>query len=368
MIGKIVKELIPTENNRRNSEGSFARLSDGSIAFAYTRYRRGMEDGDCADLAVIFSYDGGESFGEPRIILTPEACGAVNLMSVSLVELVGGEIAIFYIKKMPGLEANTFMRKTRDFISFTEEVRCVSDGGYRGVVNDRVRRLSDGRLIFAEFYIPITKLIDNVDHGNLKNENGSFNVIFHPSVAIFSESRDNGDSWKIIGECKMPYEIFDTGLQEPGVEELSDGRLYSVFRNNSGRQFEAYSTDGGHTWSTPAPSRFTSPPSPMCTRRLSDGRMIFVYNPAPLYYGRGEIRSGIWTGGRNPLVMQLADGELKSFGRVIEIENDESCGFGYCAAYELDGELLLGYCAGGAEDGMMLNRTRIRKIKLSELE
>ena len=79
------------------------------------------------------------------------------------------------------------------------------------------------------------------------------------------------------------------------------------------------------------------------------------------------MHSGIWTGGRNPLVLVVADENMKEFDSPIVLENDESRGFAYCAVYPIEDSILLGYCAGGVEDAMMLNRLRIRKIKLSEL-
>ncbi len=367
-VGKIVRELIPNGDNRRNSEGSFAGLSDGRIVFAYSRYRDGMEDGCVCDIAAIFSSDEGESFSDVKILFKPEELGALNLMSVSLVELGGGEIAVFYLKKMSGLQCIPYMRKTKDFIKFTDEIRCIDDEGYYCLLNDRVRKLSDGRLMFCAAYTPLIKLIPDVDHNNLKAEDGSLNISFKPAIAKYYSSSDNGESWQYITESEMPYDIFQTGLQEPGVEELDNGTLYACFRNDSGRQFESYSYDRGSTWTTPAPSRFTSPPSPMCTGRLLDGRFIIIHNPVPLYFGRGEMHGGIWTGGRNPLVIIVADKNMQTLGNPIELENDESRGFAYCAVYPLADSILLGYCAGGAEDGMMLNRLRIRKIKLSELE
>lgn len=367
-LGKIIKELVPNPENRRNSEGSFARLSDGRIVFAYSRYRDGMEDGCTSDIAAVFSTDNGESFSEPVILFRPEEHNALNLMSVSLVELDYGEIAVFYGKKMKGLQSIPYMRKTRDFLSFTDEVRCIEKEGYFCLLNDRVRRLSDGRLIFSAANTYFKKLIPNVDHDNLKAEDGSLNVEFLSAVAEYYESIDNGESWRFVTECKMPYDIFKTGLQEPGVEEIDNKTLYSCFRNESGRQFEAYSYDGGRSFTTPAPSRFTSPPAPMSTRRLADGRFLIIHNPAPLYYGRGETYGGIWTGGRNPLVMVVADKNMNSISKPIELENDESRGFAYCAIYPTEDFLLLAYCAGGREDGMMLNRLRIRKIMLRELE
>jgi hypothetical protein len=363
-IGKIITDLAPGPSNNRNSEGSFARLSDGRIVLVYSRFRGGMEDGDACDIAAIYSSDNGETFSEPEIIFTPESKGAMNLMSVSLVELDGGEIAVIYGQKRRGLICIPYITRTSDFKTFTPDVRCIDEDGYYVLLNDRVRKIGN-KLMFCVSKIPYEKLIPNVDHDNLKNEKGELNVKFLRATAEFYESDDLGRSWRKSGECSMPHKIFN-GLHEPCLEALSDGRLYAIFRNDSGRFYESYSSDG-YNWTAPEPSVFTGPVAPMCTRKLKDGRIVFIYNPVPLYYGNGEIHSGIWTGGRNPYVIRIASGDLSEIGDIVELERDETRGFSYCAVYELDGELLLGYCAGGVEDKMMLNRLRIRKIKLSEL-
>ena len=148
--GKIIKEFAPTKQNRRNSEGAFIRMKDGAIAFAFTRYRSGHEDGNGADIAVSFSYDEGETFGKERVVLTYEECNAMNIMSVSLLDL-GDQIGVYYLKKEKGLLCRLFMRKTVDFISFSEEKICTDVNAYIVVNNDRVRKLSDGRVVFLWF-------------------------------------------------------------------------------------------------------------------------------------------------------------------------------------------------------------------------
>ena len=97
--GRLVLDLAPMKTNPRNSEGSFIRMPSGEIAFAYSRYRDGLEDGSVCDLAVMFSKDEGESFSKERVFLTCEECCAKNIMSVSLLPLKDGNIGIFYLKK-----------------------------------------------------------------------------------------------------------------------------------------------------------------------------------------------------------------------------------------------------------------------------
>ena len=55
MPGKIVCELRPSENNKRNSEGAFIQLKNGDIMFAYSRYRGGDRDHDPADIYAVIS-------------------------------------------------------------------------------------------------------------------------------------------------------------------------------------------------------------------------------------------------------------------------------------------------------------------------
>lgn len=354
--GRIVKELPPTADNERNSEGSFIRLSTGEIAFAYSRYRGGREDGATCDLAVILSQDEGETFGKERIFLTCEECDAANIMSVSLLPLQSGEIGVFYLKKKDR-SCRLYMRKTRDFITLSKEYDCMERDGYFVVNNDRIRRLSDGSILYATAYTPM-EVADEYLH---LSDWWRYAKIGQ-AITEFYRSDNDGESFTKIGECKMPYKIFTTGLQEPGFEELADGRLYAYFRNDSGRQFEAYSCDKGRTWTTPAPSRFTSPISPMSTRKLSNGKIMYVYNPAPLYFGRSESPYGTWTGGRTPFVYTFSDLNGDNFEEITAFETADDHGFCYCAIFETKDGILLGYCAGGTGDGSTLARLRIRKL------
>lgn len=362
LIGKIIKDYPPKSGNRRNSEGAFIRMDDGRIAFAFSHFRGGKEDGDASDLAVAFSSDDGETFGNERVFLTPEECHGLNLMSVSLLKMQDGSIGVFYLKKSIGMQCVYYMRRTKDFITFSNEVCCLPEEGYFVVNNDRLRRLKNCRLIFPAAYIKTDKRTPTADHHDYSQ------IIFYKSVVRFYCSDDDGLTWQRLGnECAMPCENSITGLQEPGLEELDDGRLYAYFRNDLGRQYESYSSDNGITWTMPAASVFTSPESPLSMKKLTCGQFAIVYNPVPLFYGRSQYVKDVWTGGRNPFVIRLGDGNLKGFSENKEFENDESSGYCYCSIFETDKALLLGYCAGGQDDVFTLARLRIRKINKSDL-
>ena len=363
ILGKIVKELAPSETNARNSEGAFIRMDDGRIAFAYSRYSsKTHNDGGACDIAVCFSLDEGETFCEPKIFLTHEDCDAFNIMSVSLLKMNDGSIGVFYLKKSRNLQCSYYMRRTFDFVSFTDEVRCISEDGYFTVNNDRVRRLKSGRIVFPSAYFALKKLTQNADHDDYSK------VLFSKAIAKIHYSDDDGATWHTSKSIAiLESEISGTGLQEPGVEELDDGRLYFYYRNDLGRQYQAYSVGENFILSKPEPSLFTSPQSPLSSKRLSNNKIAIVYNPIPLYNGRKDRFGNTFTGGRNPLVIRFTDGNFANLEEIIEIENDESRGFCYCTIFETQDSLLLAYCAGGAGEPSTLVRTRIRKILKKDL-
>lgn len=96
-------------------------------------------------------------------------------------------------------------------------------------------------------------------------DGGDTSVIVMRSHMVFSD--DHGQSWKIGGSTKLATELDReparrlAGKWIPGeaswhggecmVEELDDGRLYLVVRDQArydGRKAFAYSSDGGETW------------------------------------------------------------------------------------------------------------------------
>lgn len=361
-----ILDLSPAPDNPRNSEGAFLTLRDGRIAFLYSRYRRiegdsfaGSNDHAFAEIAGIFSSDGGENFSEPRILTTPDKeKGEINHMSVSLLRLGNGDVGLFYLVKYRGLESRLVMRRSSDEMeTFGEPVTvvCPDFPGYYVVNNDRVIRLTSGRLL-------TTAAIYTVPH--------SKNVLLEPARAAFFASDDDGFTWRRISRpLTIPAAHSQTGLQEPGVMELPGGALYAWFRTDQGRQYESVSVDGGERWFTPQPSPFTSPDSPMLLKRNPDSGITYaVYNPVPLNeYRNPHLPSPrVWTGNRTPLVLsESRDGV--HFGKMQVLEDDPLGGFCYPAMHFLgEKEMLLGYCAGGIDpaDEHCLVRLRIAKVTL----
>ena len=67
--------------------------------FAYSRYGGdGDDDGAAADIYSSISTDGGESFGEPYVLITHTEMNADNIMSASFMRMANGDIGLFFLR------------------------------------------------------------------------------------------------------------------------------------------------------------------------------------------------------------------------------------------------------------------------------
>lgn len=356
MVKQNLLDLAPGPGNTRNSEGGFLDLRDGRILFVYSRYGAGHDDDDAADLWSIVSSDGGGTWSAPRLCFPRSRVGADNVMSVTLRRMDNGDVGLFYLEKRPGDSCRMFLTRSADEgETFTDPVCCIPHRGRFTVNNDRVIRLRSGRWLIPS--APIEILVD--ERTGVRE--------FGWSHAVYYGSDDDGATWRRLGSVRPcgGFERSRIGLQEPGVLELADGTVWSWMRTDVGRQYEAFSRDGGETWTPAQPSQFTAPWSPLSAKRLADGSILAVWNPVPILNGTDEVPDGFWTGGRTPLVCARSLDDGRSFSEPEVLENAPDHGYAYTAIHPLeDGSALLAYCAGGPEDGIsMLNRLRIAKVE-----
>ncbi len=351
-------DLPPAEGNPRNSEGSFLGLSDGRIAYAYSRYSgTSSSDGAYCEIAVIYSDDGGEHFTSPKILVKPDRTrDETNCMSVSLLEMPNGESGLFYLVKHKGMWSEVILRRSGDgFETLGEEIRCAPEKfrDYYVVNNDRVLKTENGTLI-----LPVAL------HRSAMNHYGYGESVDSRAIAEFFASYDGGFTWKRISDSiSIPAAYSSAGLQEPGVIELSGGTLYSYFRTDLGRHYESVSIDGGHNWFTPQPSRFTGPCSPLHIKRNPySGEYFAVWNPI----SPSVTAAKDWCHQRTPLVIaKSSDGVNFSYPEILE--NAEDAGYCYPALHFLsEREALISYCAGedSMGDSSCLVRTRIARLEL----
>ena len=139
--------LEPSKENPRNSEGDIIELKDGRLCLIYTRFTGGGDDDAAADLAMRTSSDRGRTWSDDKIVV--RHTGGLNVMSVSLVRLASGEIALFYLRKTSQEDCRPLMcLSTDEAQTWSEPILCITDEvGYYVLNNDRAVQLHSDRLI-----------------------------------------------------------------------------------------------------------------------------------------------------------------------------------------------------------------------------
>lgn len=377
--GKEVR-FFPADNGdvTRNGEGSFARLKDGGILYAYTAYYTvNYHDNAPAHIRGVISYDEGETFSEPFVLLEkPE--NAQNIMSPSLLRMKNGDLGMLVLQKTGDFSADIWCMPY--FCSSKDEGKTWSDlksitieKGYYCGVNDMMCSDETGRVYIALSY-----------HG-LHYQYGK-EFITKPGApkgaAIRVIYSDDCVQWHLCeGEIRSPYHD-PHGFAEPGVLKLPDGRLWCWFRTTYGNQYNSYSSDNGKTWTAPAPNfLFTSPDAPMRVKRLGD-RTVAVFNPNP--YTVMTTKEESWNSAkRTPLVCSVSYDGGQSFDTTDKIltghlmgpfinhsflvETDDSNSYCYPSIMDTKDGLLIAYYHSGGHP-CPLKSAKITKVYFDEFE
>lgn len=330
--------LMPGDNNPRNSEGDFITLKDGRILFVYSHYTgKSTSDHAPAYLAGRYSKDGGKTWTtEDELIIDRE--GDMNVMSVSLLRLKNGKIALFYLRKNSETDCIPMMRISSDEAkTWSAPVPCITDKkSYFVLNNNRVIQLKNGRLLMA---VAMHPTIDGKWQGK---------------ATLYSYySDDNGTTWKPGGQVPNPAGIV---TQEPGVVELKDGRVMMFIRASGGVQQLSYSSDKGETWSSVEPSTIKSPISPASIARIpSTGDLLLVWN-------NNDGTNPVIKDKRTPLTVAVSKDEGKTWEHIRDIETDPDGWYCYIAIHFTKKEVLLGYCAGNRPARTHLSITNITRL------
>lgn len=334
---EITLQLLPSADNPRNSEGDFIQLKDGRILFVYTHFTSGTGDHAKAYLAGRYSSDGGKTWSQKDVTILPNE-GGMNVMSVSLLRMTNGNIALFYLKKNAETDCIPYMRiSTDEASSWGDPIRCMQDEGYHVVNNDRFVQLPDNRILYPA-------ALHSFENSRL-----------NPKALIYTYySDDFGKSWTKSAAVPNVDEVV---LQEPGVVQLKDGKLMLFCRTDAGVQYFSYSEDRGKTWSPIAPGNIKSPLSPASIKRIPrTGDLLLVWNN-----NYEEGRNG---GKRTPFNLAISKNEGITWENKKTLENDPNGWYCYTAINFIDDHVLLGHCAGDRETGNGLSTTQITRLSL----
>ena len=336
--------LNPGEDNPRNSEGDFIELKDGRLLFVYSRYYgESSSDHGKAYLAGRYSSDMGETWTDEDLMILPNE-GEMNVMSVSLLRLQNGDIALFYLRKNSTEDCIPMMRISSDEAkTWSDPIACITDKeGYFVLNNDRVIQLSDGRLL-------LSVALHAAPGEPWRNAASLF--------AYYSD--DNGQTWTSSTAVPNPRGII---LQEPGLIELEDGSIMMFIRSNAGVQCLSYSEDRGENWSQVERSSLVSPLSPASIERIPSSRNLLAVWNNNLNEDPDLAKF------RTPLNLAISKDEGKTWDNIHTLEDDPEGWYCYTAIQFVDDGVLLAYCAGNRPEGTGLSITKVVKVDLAELE
>ncbi len=336
--------LPPGPGNPRNSEGDFIRLKDGRLMFVYTHFVGGGGDHDAAHLAARYSNDEGKTWTqEDEVIVSNEA--DMNVMSVSLLRLQTGEIALFYLRKNSLSDCRPVLRISNDEgKTWSDPVEIIPEEemGYYVLNNDRVVQLANGRLI-----APVARH----NGPDYKEYTGYGDIMVYLSD-------DQGRNWRRSTTVLKPNSTLSGDsvmLQEPGVVELEDNRLLMFMRTDQNVQYLTWSADQGETWLPVRPGNIPSPRSPASIERIPQtGDLLLVWNNNPDNQKR------------TPFNVAISRDEGKTWNNLKTLEDDPHGWYCYTAIHFGGDYVLLGHCAGDRREGG-LNTTQITRFPVDWL-
>jgi len=308
-----------TEKNPRYTEGSVIELRDGSLLLATTEFDANTSDFAKARIVGRTSSDGGRSWGNRRVL--QENTGGLNVMSVTLRRLsepIRDEtsLGMYYLVKNSFDDLRVYLRESNDEgRTFGEPIRVTTEPGYHVMNNDRVTRLSTGRLL-----APVASTAD------VKRENHF--------VCRCYLSDDAGQTWR---EGKGAVDFAKRGAMEPEVIEMNDSRVLMIFRNQLGYIAASHSEDGGDTWSAPASWGVKAPEAPATLRRVpATGDLLLVWN--------NTFVEGTGHGGkRTPLTAAISSDEGRTWKHVKNLEDRSDQTYSYTSLTFVRDRALLTY-------------------------
>lgn len=332
----LVHQINSSRDNPRNSEGDFIELKDGRILFVYSRFI-GASGSDHAPAQLVGRYSADEGISwtkDDQVIVDRE--GDMNVMSVSLLRLKNGKIALVYARKNSLSDCIPQLRISEDEgKTWTDPKAIIQDRkGYFVVNNDRIVQLKSGRIL-----VPVS--LHKTPETPWKNK-GTIQCYY---------SDDNGMSWHAGDSVLTPDSII---TQEPGLLELKKGKLMVYMRASGGAQYQSFSEDEGLTWTMAEPAAIPSPISPASIKRIpGTGDLLLVWN------NNGASGPGYFKSKRSPLTIAVSKDEGKSWQKIKNIEDDPDGMFCYTAIHFTKSHVLLGYGVG-----LGLQNSYIRRLSL----
>jgi hypothetical protein len=210
----------------------------------------------------VFTYPGGKGTVVPQIYPLVDNDGILHAFNVHYYVLPKG--------RTPGHSVLLHCTSKDSGKTWTTPHPVNFGHDYTGAINSIIQ-LKSGRILGALSYSS-DNFIESVGQREFRI------VTFH--------SDDKGQSWQVGQDnVQVPFgpQVVHPGAIEPVMLELSPNRIWMIIRTQTLRFYEAFSTDGGHSFTEPKASAFMAPDSPGAILRLANGDLLFCWNDIASY-------------------------------------------------------------------------------------
>ena len=174
-------------------------------------------------------------------------------------------------------------------------------------------------------------------------------------------SDDNGHTWKKDNTVILPGSQRKLTLQENGIVELKDSRLWMYMRTTHGFQYGCYSSDNGLNWSQPKPTALASPCSPATIERIPwTGDLLCIWND---HSGLHPFKPK-W---RTPLCAAVSKDEGLTWTPSKIIENKPDSHYCYTSLTFLKDQVILSYWGENSAKVISLSKDWLYPPEISDL-
>lgn len=311
---------------------SVAKMSNGSLVAGVSGLRRNHICNDGKILLYYGSKDGLE-WSTPRIIEDSQ----IDDRDTGILCIEGSDILVSWFTGQHFNAKWNMDEKTKKAVSYWSEEKFHNyNGSYIKLTSDNGKKFTDKiRVKVTAPHSPI-KLMDGtlMYMGNVFEGRGEF-----PRIEVIA-SKDNGRTWREVGEVLYGSGFIKKAYVEPHMIELPDGTLYGVIRDQSeyddiGKVFRiiyTVSTDKGKTWT--APKSIGVDGSPPHLVMHSSGVLICTYGFRAFDYVKGKEE-----GSGQRAVLSYDNGRTWSKPRKIS-QHIDNRDLGYPCTVELEDKSL----------------------------
>ena len=251
-------------------------------------------------MLVASSGDGGKTWSQPLFAVDAE--GPLRVLDPGLWTAPDGRVWLFYSQLYGMWDGRCGVWAMHPADAESEQTawspaRRLCDG----YLKNKPLVTSDGAWLFpVEFMNSAPQAGPTWGCGELKGPES------HPSPQMMGGnafiSRDRGATVSFLGQSAIP--VKDRNCTENMIVERKDGTLWMLSRTSYGIG-EAFSRDGGKTWTETRPSQIKNPDSRFFIGRLASGALLLVKNgPVDARTDRRQMMAYVsdddgttWTGG-----------------------------------------------------------------------